>query len=461
MTERRLTSRQTIFRPDLPPNKGAMSIDDMLKAAFSLGTGHSIRDVCQELSPPRSPATIHKLKQRAMGCFEKKETAEDYTRPILGHFIAFCLFTNPEATGKEMAEKARTLLGIEVSKATVNRIAKEMHFDSVLSQKQEKLTPEQKAYRVHFCLSIPNWNSFNLPWIFSDETMIVLNPQKRRVRIIRGVDAPGKYIETVGYPTKLMVWGAIGLNFKSDLIRITGTLNAQGYQNLLENSQVFEKLNERYGPNGYVFQQDGARPHTAASTLEFLQKKGVLVLPKSLHWPAMSPDMNVIENLWAILKSSMRYDAITNEESLYNEALRVWNDVTIEIVNAMISDFQPRMQACLAVQGECLNRYKSVVRGFRKSADAGWQAAQEAAIISRKIQDFREASQTFFTKISNGQNVSEVSQEGQDLESTIHQIWVESCKICETLPISIRQKCRLPWGPKARCAKATKHETRE
>ena len=214
MTDRRLTSRQTIFRPNLPPNKGAMSIDDMLKASFSLGAGHSIRDVCLELSPPRSPATIHRLKQRAMGCLEKKETVEDYTRPILGHFISFCLFTNPMATGKEMAEKARTVLGIEVSKATVNGLAKQMHFDSVFSQKQEKLTPEQKAYRVFFCLSIPNWKSFNLPWIFSDETMIVLNPQKRRVRIIRGVDAPGKFIETVGYPTKLMVWGAIGLNFK-------------------------------------------------------------------------------------------------------------------------------------------------------------------------------------------------------------------------------------------------------
>ena len=275
-----------------------MSIDDMLKASFSLGAGHSIRDVCQELSPPRSPATIHRLKQRAMGCLEKKETVEDYTRPILGHFISFCLFTNPMATGKEMAEKARTVLGIEVSKATVNGLAKQMHFDSVFSQKQEKLTPEQKAYRVFFCLSIPNWKSFNLPCIFSDETMIVLNPQKRRVRIIRGVDAPGKFIETVGYPTKLMVWGAIGLNFKSDLIRITGTLNAQGYQNLLENSQVFEKLNEQYGVNSYVFQQDGARPHTGAGTVEFLRKKGVLTLPKSLHWPAMSPDMNVIEQLF-------------------------------------------------------------------------------------------------------------------------------------------------------------------
>ena len=365
------------------------------------------------------------------------------------------------ATGKEMAEKARTVLGIEVSKATVNGLAKQMQFDSVFSQKQEKLTPEQKAYRVFFCLSIPNWKSFNLPCIFSDETMIVLNPQKRRVRIIRGVDAPGKFIETVGYPTKLMVWGAIGLNFKSDLVRITGTLNAQGYQNLLENSQVFEKLNEQYGVNSYVFQQDGARPHTGAGTVEFLRKKGVLTLPKSLQWPAMSPDMNVIENIWAILKSSMQYDAITDEESLYNEAVRVWNAVTIETVNAMIQDFQPRIQACLAVQGICLNRYKTVVRGFRKPVDAGWRAAQEAAIISSQIEDFRNESQKFFTNVVIGPKAPEVREEGEDRQIAIKQIWLESCQICEQLPRSIRQKCGLPWQPTSRCAKGPEPETQE
>ena len=351
MTERRATSRQTIFKPSLPPNKAAMSIDDMLKAAYCLGAGRTIRDVSEELSQPRSPATIHKIKQRATGCFEKKETFQDYTRPILGHFIAFCLFSNPEATGKVMAEKARSCLGIEVSKATVNRLAKEMHFDSVTSQKQEKLTPAQKAYRVFFCLSVRSWKCFSLPWIFTDETMIVLNPQKKRVRIIRGVDAPGKFIETTGYPTKLMVWGAIGLNFKSDLIRITGTLNAQGYQNLLEDSRVFEKMNAQYGINSYVFQQDGARPHTAATTREFLRKKGVLTLPQSLHWPASSPDLNVIENVWAILKRSMKFEAITDEDSLYNEALRVWDALTIETVNLIIAEFQPRIQTCLAVRG--------------------------------------------------------------------------------------------------------------
>ena len=459
MTERRATSRQTIFKPSLPPNKAAMSIDDMLKAAYCLGAGRTIRDVSEELSQPRSPATIHKIKQRATGCFEKKETFQDYTRPILGHFIAFCLFSNPEATGKVMAEKARSCLGIEVSKATVNRLAKEMHFDSVTSQKQEKLTPAQKAYRVFFCLSVRSWKCFSLPWIFTDETMIVLNPQKKRVRIIRGVDAPGKFIETTGYPTKLMVWGAIGLNFKSDLIRITGTLNAQGYQNLLEDSRVFEKMNAQYGINSYVFQQDGARPHTAATTREFLRKKGVLTLPQSLHWPASSPDLNVIENVWAILKRSMKFEAITDEDSLYNEALRVWDALTIETVNLIIAEFQPRIQACLAVRGECLNRYKSVVRGFRRSVEDGLRAAQESAVISAKIKDFRDSSRIFFDNLSHARDTAEPDQEGQDGPMLNERIWIESCEICQKLPSSIRQKCGLPLEPTTRRLKSVEQET--
>ena len=437
-----------------------MSIDDMLKAAFSLGAGHSIRDVAEDLSPPRSPATIHRLKQRATGCFEKKETFEDYTRPILRHFVAFCLLSNPLTTGQEMADKARALLGIEVSKATVNRLAKEMHFDSVLSQKQEKLTPTQKAYRVFFCLSIPSWQGFNLPWIFTDETMIVLNPMKRRVRLIRGVDAPGKFIETVGYPTKLMVWGAIGFNFKSNLIRITGTLNAEGYQHLLENSGVFEKLNEQYGTNAYVFQQDGARPHTATSTVQFLQKHGVLILPKSLHWPAMSPDLNVIENFWAILKSSMNYDVITDEDSLYNEALRVWNGVTVETVNAMISDFHPRLHACLAVQGECLNRHKRVVRAFRESVEAGRDAAIEEASVIAKLEEFRQASKTLFVGAGDGADAPVAGGMG-DNGDRLYDIWLESSRICHLLPDHIRNKCGLPLQPVTRRIKPAERTSRQ
>ena len=46
-----------------------------------------------------------------------------------------------------------------------------------------------------------------------------------------------------------------------------------------------------------VFQQDNARAHTARVATTFLQQHNVDTLP----WPAFSPDMSPIEQLWDIL----------------------------------------------------------------------------------------------------------------------------------------------------------------
>ena len=226
--KRRVTSRQTVFRPTTPPNKCYMCVDEMLRIAYDLGSGHSIREVGGEYH--RSPSSVHRVKRLATGDIERIPRLT-YTRPLLMHFIAYCLLSNPLTTGREIAERARDV-GIDTSASTVNRLAKEMSFDSVLSQKQEKLSDTHKLYRVQFCTAIPTSPYQNLPWIFTDETMLVLNPNKRRLRVIRGVDIDEKFIDVQGYPHKVMVWAAIGPNFKSELIRVTGTLNAAAYQNL-------------------------------------------------------------------------------------------------------------------------------------------------------------------------------------------------------------------------------------
>ncbi len=52
----------------------------------------------------------------------------------------------------------------------------------------------------------------------------------------------------------------------------------------------------------FIFQQDLAPAHTAKSTKSWFNDHGVGVL----DWPANSPDLNPIENLWDIVKGKMR-----------------------------------------------------------------------------------------------------------------------------------------------------------
>jgi len=55
-------------------------------------------------------------------------------------------------------------------------------------------------------------------------------------------------------------------------------------------------------PEGYVLQQDNARPHTSKSSITFFEDQGIILLKE---WPATSPDLNPIENLWGLIKRKM------------------------------------------------------------------------------------------------------------------------------------------------------------
>ena len=69
-----------------------------------------------------------------------------------------------------------------------------------------------------------------------------------------------------------------------------------------------------------IFQQDGAPAHTAKSVKAFLAQEGIEVL----DWPGNSPDLNPIENLWAIMKSRMASQTFTNRQQLLEAIIRSW-----------------------------------------------------------------------------------------------------------------------------------------
>ncbi len=78
-------------------------------------------------------------------------------------------------------------------------------------------------------------------------------------------------------------------------------VTAPVYQEILEHFML-PSADHLFNDADFIFQQDLAPVHTAKSTKSWLNDHGVGVL----DWPANSPDLNPIQNLWGIFKRKMR-----------------------------------------------------------------------------------------------------------------------------------------------------------
>ena len=68
-----------------------------------------------------------------------------------------------------------------------------------------------------------------------------------------------------------------------------------------------------WGSDSY-FQQDNAPCHTSRIVREYLAENDVL----TLDWPPQNPDINIIENIWHIIKRKLHKNAeyIKNKQDL-------------------------------------------------------------------------------------------------------------------------------------------------
>ncbi len=97
----------------------------------------------------------------------------------------------------------------------------------------------------------------------------------------------------------------------------------------------------------FIFQQDLAPAHTAKGTKSWFNYHGVTVL----DWPANSPDLNPIENLWGIVKRKMRDTRPNNPDDLKSALKATWASITHEQCHRLIASMPRRIDAVIRAKG--------------------------------------------------------------------------------------------------------------
>lgn len=134
-----------------------------------------------------------------------------------------------------------------------------------------------------------------------------------------------------------MVWGAFSKKGKTRLCFTDTKIDSAGHCDILGN-YLLPFCHEHYlledGRIDAEFQQDGAKIHTSRYTRQWLEEQKLEVM----DWPARSPDLNPIENLWAIL-SQLVYAGnrqYRNKSALKVAIEKAWDEIDQATLNKLI-----------------------------------------------------------------------------------------------------------------------------
>ena len=187
--------------------------------------------------------------------------------------------------------------------------------------------------------------------LWSDETMIHLGDGS--VKYVRMVDGypitPAHYNLTCKFPTKVMFWACFAWQGTGRSMVVEGSMTSEAYCTEVIQGRVVQQMMQWYPNNSGIFQQDNAPSHTSRRTRQCLTQHNITLL----DWPAQSPDLNPIENLWAIVKVHMRKKQFQNKNEIIGTFLQVWNrDPDIQkMCKTLVESIPRRIQAVIDAKG--------------------------------------------------------------------------------------------------------------
>lgn len=254
--------------------------------------------------------------------------------------------------GERTAKQLKADLSLQCSLRTVQRILSRV--DWLVYAKMDRtlsLTDAHKAARVawakRYLMEPSVWDET----IFSDEKKFNLDGPDGFKHYWRDLRRPPReYVRRQNGGGSVMVWGAFSVKGLSALAVLRGKQCSSDY--IYTVSEYLLPFAHRHHGVDYLYQQDNAPIHASRETTEFLESETKEYFEgehvRVMEWPARSPDLNPIENVWSILAGVVyanghQYNTVGELEQAIRGA---WDGLSMDTLRTLVRSMPTR---CLEV----------------------------------------------------------------------------------------------------------------
>jgi transposase len=246
------------------------------------------------------------------------------------------------------AKKKKESISID----TIQRALKDAGLRSCVARRKPLVTDTHKQNRLTWARDHEHWTVHQ--WrrvMWSDESTFAQFQQDNRCRVWREPEEEfdvSCLSATVKHSPSRMFWGCFSYHGLGPLVPLHGSVTGEIHAQTLRR-HAFPTMRKIFPSGNGVFQEDNARPHTSRIATAAREESGLQFLP----WPAQSPDLNPIENLWNDISAALQksLEKPKNLEELEKAVKKAWKSIPLNRIQTLVDSMPRRIQACIAAEG--------------------------------------------------------------------------------------------------------------